>query len=83
MNWAAISAQVVIYFLLWFFSLFIVLPFGIRREENPELGHDPGSPANPALLKRFVATSILAFILWAIFFYVTEIRGLTLQQMFR
>jgi predicted secreted protein len=83
MSWTAIAAQCVFYFILWFFALFIVLPFGIKREDNPELGHDTGAPKNPALLKRFLATSLLAFVLWAIFFYVTVIRGLTLQQMFR
>jgi predicted secreted protein len=83
MSWTAIAAQCVFYFILWFFALFIVLPFGIKREDNPELGHDTGAPKNPDLLKRFLATSLLDFVLWAIFFYVTVIRGLTLQQMFR
>ncbi|HVJ43204.1 MAG TPA: DUF1467 family protein [Dongiaceae bacterium] len=78
-----ISAQFVVYFLCWFFCLFIVLPFGIKREENPEPGHDAGAPANPALLKRFIATSLLALVLWGGYFYATEIRGLTLQQFFR
>jgi predicted secreted protein len=83
MSWTDIAAQCVFYFILWFFSLFIVLPFGIKREENPEVGHDTGAPKNPALLKRFLATSLLAFVFWAIFFYVTVIRGFTMQQMFR
>lgn len=83
MNWGEISAQAVVYFLLWFFCLFLVLPFGIRRDEKPEPGQDPGAPANPALLKRFLATSFLALVLWSMYFYVTEIRGFTLQQYFR
>ena len=83
MSWTTIMAQCVFYFIIWFFSLFLVLPFGIRREENPEPGHDTGAPKNPAVLKRLLATSLVAFVLWAVLFYVTVIRGITLQQMFR
>ena len=34
----------VVYFLIWWVMLFAVLPWGVRREENPEPGHDPGAP---------------------------------------
>jgi predicted secreted protein len=83
MNWSEITVQILIYVLFWFFSLFIVLPFGVRPAENPEPGHDPGAPVNPALKKKVIATSIVAAILWAGFFYLTDVLGLTMEKIFR
>ena len=78
-----IFVQVLIYVLFWFFCMFIVLPFGVRREENPEPGHDVGAPVNPALKMKALATSILAAILWGIYFYFTNILGFSLEKLFR
>lgn len=83
MNWSEITVQILIYVLFWFFSLFIVLPFGVRPAENPEPGHDPGAPANPALKKKIIATSIVAAVLWASFYYLTNVLGLTMEKIFR
>lgn len=83
MTWSDIFVQALIYVLLWFFCVFIVLPFGVRRDENPEPGHDAGAPANPALKKKALATTILAAILWGIYFYFTNILGFSLEKLFR
>ena len=39
--------------------LFAVLPWGVRREENPEPGHDPGAPAKTHLWAKVIATTDL------------------------
>ncbi len=83
MNWSEVAVQILIYVLFWFFSLFIVLPFGVRTADNPEPGHDAGAPVNPALKRKALATSILAIILWGIFFYLTHVLGFTLEKLFR
>ena len=56
----------VVYFLIWWTILFAVLPWGVRREENPEAGHDPGAPARPMLWRKVGATTVVAGLLWLV-----------------
>ncbi|MBT3701946.1 MAG: DUF1467 family protein [Alphaproteobacteria bacterium] len=63
MAWISISA---IYFIVWWLMLFMVLPFGVRKVENPEPGHEHGAPANPMLIRKAIATTLLAAIVTAI-----------------
>lgn len=61
MGWLA---GIFVYALIWWLTLFAVLPWGVRREESPQVGHDPGAPANPNLWKKLLATTIVAGIVW-------------------
>ena len=67
MSWLA---GIFIYALIWWMVLFAVLPWGIRRNENPEAGHDPGAPVNPHLWWKVLATTIVAGIVWVGVYYV-------------
>jgi len=60
----------VVYFLIWWTILFAVLPWGVRREENPEPGHDPGAPAKPMLWKKVGATTLIAGLLWLVAYWL-------------
>jgi predicted secreted protein len=63
MNWVF---GFVVYALIWWLTLFIVLPFGVRRDENPAAGHDPGAPAHPHLWAKVAVTTAIATVLWLI-----------------
>jgi predicted secreted protein len=69
MGWLA---GIFVYALLWWLVLFAVLPWGVRREETPEAGHDPGAPANPNLWWKLLATTIVAGIVWVGVYYVID-----------
>ena len=45
-----------VYLVLWWLTLFMVLPWGVTRVDKDELlpGEDPGSPAKPNLLRKFI-----------------------------
>jgi predicted secreted protein len=60
MGWATWAA---IYFTVWWTVLFAVLPFGVKRDEAEQVGHQPGAPANPLLIKKFIWTSLLSALL--------------------
>ena len=50
-----ISTAIAIYFVLWWITLFLTLPFGVRSQgEQGEIvaGTDPGAPAVPRLLEK-------------------------------
>lgn len=64
-----IASAIAIYFVVWWISLFMVLPFGVRgqHEENQTLkGTEKGAPVNANIVKKFIQNSILATIIWAI-----------------
>ena len=65
MSWAT---GIMVYLVIWWTILFAVLPWGVRRVENPGRGQEHGAPERPQLLRKAVITSIVAAILWIAFF---------------
>jgi predicted secreted protein len=61
-----------VYLVIWWTMLFTVLPLGVRRVENPGRGQDHGAPEAPRLLRKVIITSIVAAVLWLIFYYVHQ-----------
>lgn len=59
-----IVGGVVIYFMAWWISLFLTLPFGVKgRHEGTDdgvKGADPGAPVAPGLRKKMMWTSVIA-----------------------
>ena len=50
----------------------MVLPFGSAPPEIPEKGHETSAPANPKILKKIIATSIISYFLFIIVKLVIE-----------
>lgn len=67
-----------VYFLLWFFSLFLVLPFGVRtaEEAGKELvpGQAESAPAEFKPVRVFGTTTLVAAALFALF-YANYVNG--------
>jgi len=68
----SISLALAVYLVFWWLTLFMVLPFGIKRAEAHELepGEDPGSPSKPKLVLKFVITTVVSGVFFAIFYWV-------------
>lgn len=63
--WSAFA----IYFVLWWLTLFLVLPFAIRSQhENGEhvAGTDPGAPVVARIAWRLLWNTVLSAVLFAI-----------------
>ena len=58
-----------IYVIIWWIVVFTILPIGIVKPDKIEKGHAEGAPLNPQILKKFLITSVIAFVLWLIIFY--------------
>ncbi len=70
MRWTSAFA---IYFVLWWLSLFLVLPFGVRSQlEAGKVapGTDPGSPARVHIARVLLGTSVLSALLLAAFIWL-------------
>jgi predicted secreted protein len=74
----SITTVIAIYFLIWCVTLFAVLPWGVRnQEESGEIapGTDPGAPAVHRVWSKLGWTTVVATVIFAIF-YVVYAQGL-------
>ena len=57
---------VVLYALIWWVVLFAVLPFGTRpvSDATIEAGGWRGAPERPLLLRKVLATTVVAAVIW-------------------
>jgi predicted secreted protein len=70
MTWVSYTA---IYLVVWAICLFVVLPFGVRSQQetgNVVRGSERGAPVMPLLWWKVLATTILAAIVTAILFWL-------------
>jgi len=64
----SVTTAVAIYFLIWWITLFAVLPFGVRRQDEGGAiapGTDPGAPALPRLGLKLLWTTGVATVIFA------------------
>ena len=64
MNW---FSALVVWLIIWWLTLFMILPIGIRgqAEENDIVeGSEPGAPHQVNMKRKFIQTTIIASILW-------------------
>jgi predicted secreted protein len=79
----AFGSALALYFVIWWITLFMVLPFGVRSQlEAGEVteGSEPGAPASVRFARIAAINSVLAFVVllafWAI--YVENVFNLTI-----
>jgi predicted secreted protein len=68
-----LGTVIAIYFLIWWVVLFVVLPWGVRSQvESGDVaaGTDPGAPARHRVWRVLAWTTIIATIVFAIFWAI-------------
>ncbi len=81
-----IGSLIAIYFVVWWVVLFAVLPFGVRSQQedgNVTLGTDAGAPVRPLLVRKALATTIVAAVLVGAFWIAVDRYGLDLAGIAR
>ena len=64
-----ITTAIAIYFLIWWITLFAVLPFGVRSQHEGEdyaQGTDPGAPIMHGIGRKLVWTTVVATVVFVI-----------------
>ncbi len=79
------AGSIVVYIILWWLTLFMVLPFGINREADaPEVeGQAYGAPKRPRLLLKFAVTTVIASVLWVGVYFVVDAGLISFREMSR
>ena len=79
-----IATGVAVFFLIWWVTLFAVLPWGIRSQhEGGEVipGTDPGAPTIPKLGRKLFWTTVVAGVIFAACYVVYTDRLISLDSL--
>ena len=81
----SLTTAFAIYFLIWWIALFAILPFGVRRQEESERapGSDPGAPGRPRILAKLAWTTLIASLIFALFYLNDRAGFITLDDLIR
>ena len=78
----ALSTAIAIYFLIWWLTLFAVLPWGVSAQgEEGAPGTDPGAPRIPNLKAKLIWNTIVAAVVFAVIACVYINRWVTLDDL--
>ncbi|MEO9459121.1 MAG: DUF1467 family protein [Lentilitoribacter sp.] len=78
-----IGTYLAIYFIMWWISLFLVLPFsGKSQAEAGEvvLGTTKSAPANLNVIRVVIMNSIVASVFFLCFYLLVEVFGVTFDD---
>ncbi len=79
----SIMSGIAIYFIIWWTALFALLPVGLRtqaEENNVTLGTVASAPATPRICRAFLRTTVVATLIFAVYYYVTQVSGFGLDD---
>ncbi|OQM77435.1 DUF1467 family protein [Manganibacter manganicus] len=73
MNWIAYVAT---YFIFWWLILFLVMPFGLKTQEedqNVTLGTVASAPRGPHMLRAMLWTTLLTLVFIGVLYLVVDV----------
>lgn len=68
-----IIGGIAVYFVIWWITLFVALPFGIRSQaETGDVteGTEPGAPTVPGLARKAAITTVIAAAVFGLVWYI-------------
>ena len=78
----SVATAIAIYFLIWWITLFAVLPWGVQAQgEAGAPGTDPGAPRIARLWLKLLWTTVIATVIFAVCWIVYLYRLVTLDDL--
>ena len=79
-----ITGSIIVYVMIWWIIFFSLLLVGIQSNKQVFKekigGMDPGAPKNPKIGKKFLITTLITTIIFAVIYYLVEIDLLNLRK---
>ncbi len=79
-----ISAAIVLYAVVWFMTLFVILPLRLTTQDeagNVVPGTPASAPENPRIKRRMIIVTIVATVVWALICAVIVSGVLSLENL--
>ena len=80
-----VTTSVATYLILWWVVLFAVLPLGTVTHAEAGLdkrdGGDPGAPVDPKIKRKFITTTWVSLIVWAVVMVLVFIGWMPLPNL--
>ena len=80
----SLFSAVAIYFVLWWLSLFLVLPFGVRSQDemgDVTPGTERAAPYKPFILRKVLATTLISAIIFAGVYVYFGVYGFSVEDL--
>ena len=80
----SLATSIAAYLTIWWTVLFAILPLGVTTHAEAGLdkgdGGDPGAPVDPKLKRKFITTTWVAAIVFAVLWSVIQFHLVTLPS---
>lgn len=79
----AITSALVLYAVIWFMTLFVVLPIRLKSQQDTGKivpGTPSSAPADPQLKKRALIVTLITTVVWAIIFTIIVTDTITVRD---
>jgi predicted secreted protein len=81
-----ISTLFAIYFVLWWITLFVTLPFGVRSQHEDGVGApgtDPGAPIASQMGRKLIWTTLISAVIFALAMFAYNAGYLSIEKLSR
>ena len=65
---------IIVFILIWWTSIFLVLPFGLKRDEK-------GVPNDPRMKQKLIIITVLSAFLWVLIYLLIEADIISFREM--
>jgi predicted secreted protein len=79
-----ISTALAIYFVIWWVTLFLTLPFGVRsqhEEGGGAPGTDPGAPVMAKMGRKLIWTTAISAVIFAVGMWAQQAGYLSVERL--
>jgi predicted secreted protein len=70
----------VVFLIVWWLVLLMVLPWGVRPPDDPEVGHEAGAPESPRIKQKMLITTGVAILVWLLIFGFVELNLFSFRE---
>jgi predicted secreted protein len=71
---------IIVYVLVWWITLFAVLPLWVTPAEPDDPGHAAGAPQRPRLLLKMAITTVVSALIWLAIYVLVRSPWLSFRE---
>ena len=71
---------IVVYVLVWWITLFAVLPLWVTPAEPDDPGHAAGAPQRPRMLLKMAITTVVSALIWLAIYLLVRSPWLSFRE---